>query len=202
MAQARTQSDYISSGQIGQIQDRLAGRLRDSELPLDGVQEVLAAPGNAVIDEMVAVLRKRVEANSNLVVRRVKVNRKRSPKAALQATARNLYLNDSVVSAMPRGEGEEVEVVFFKVGRYLSDDELEKEYELRGLTSADPYSLAAVNEADPAFADDRLNGTHWKDSSRKWCCAVFDRWDDERSVHVYRYGGGWDDGWWFAGLRK
>lgn len=200
--QARTQSEQITSGQIGQIQDRLATKLRDSGLPAEGVQQTLMAPGGAVIDEMVAVIRKHVEANSDLIVRRVTVDRKRPPKAALEATKRNNYFNDSVVSAMPRGEGGEVEVVFFKVGRSLSDADLDKEYELRGLKPADPYSQAAVNEADPAFADDHPNGTHWKDSSEKWCYAIFDRWRVERNVFVSRDGFGWSDGWWFAGLRK
>jgi hypothetical protein len=199
---ARTQSEQITSGQIGQIQDRLGTKLRDSGLPAEGVQQALKAPGGAIIDEMVAVIRKHVEANSDLIVRRVPVDRTRSPKAAFEATTRKLYLNDSVVAAMPRGEGEEAEVVFFKVGRYVSDADLDKEYELRGLTPADPYSQAAVNEADPAFADDRPNGTHWKDSSGKWCYAFFRRWSDEREVGVYRNDGGWNDGWWFAGLRK
>lgn len=37
---------------------------------------------------------------------------------------------------------------------HINDAHLEKEYELRGLKSADPYSQSAVNEVDPAFADD------------------------------------------------
>jgi hypothetical protein len=102
-----------------------------------------------------------------------------------------------------RGEREkERKSCFFKLNRYVSDADLDKEYELRGLKPADPYSLAAVNEDDPAFADDHPNGTHWKDGDGNWCYAVFRRWFDERDVFVSRDGNGWDDGWWFAGLRK
>ena len=37
--------------------------------------------------------------------------------------------------------------------RQISDADLDAEYEKRGLKPADPYSLVAVNEADPAFAE-------------------------------------------------
>jgi hypothetical protein len=79
---------------------------------------------------------------------------------------------------------------------------LDKEYERRGLKPADPYTLAAVNEADPAFADKHPNGTHWKDADDKWRYAAFYRWSDERRAHVYRSDYDWDDRWWFPGFRK
>ncbi len=198
--QARTQSEQITNGQIGQIQDRLGTKLRDSGLSAKGVQEVLKAPGS-VIDEMVAALRKYVEASSDLIVRRVRVNRSRLPKQALEATARRLFVNDSVVAAMPRGEGDDVEVVFFRLGCYMIAANLEKEYELRGLKPADPYSQAAVNEDDPAFAKECSNVTHWKDSG-KWCFAAFGDWSGERYVRVMCEDSTWDKYWWFAGLRK
>ena len=64
MTHVRTQS--ITNGQIGQINDRLATKLRESGLPLEGVQKALKMPGNAAIDEMVAVFRKHVEAHSDI----------------------------------------------------------------------------------------------------------------------------------------
>ena len=89
----------------------------------------------------------------DVIIRRMRVNRSRSPQEALAATGRKQYVTDAVVAHMPRGEGDEAEIFFFKVGRWISDDDLEKEYSSRGLVPADPFSLAAVNEADPAFAD-------------------------------------------------
>lgn len=103
---------------------------------------------------------------------------------------------------MPRGERNELTVFFFKVGRWISDDDLEKEFDLLGLIPVDPYTLAAVNEADPAFADDHPNGTHWKDADGRWCNAAFKRWNDEQSVGVGRYDYKWRDDWVFAGVRK
>lgn len=192
----------ITPGQIGKIQELLAARLRKSGLPRDPTQQVIETQGDAIADEMLAAVRRRVEAVSDLIVRRAKVNRTRAPQAALDATGRKQYTDPTVVNAMPRGEGDEVEVYFFNVGRYVSDDEVEKEFDLREFKPADPYALAAVNEADPAFADEYPNATHWKDADGKWRYAAFSRWLDGRFVSVLRGGGGWGDAWWFAGVRK
>lgn len=139
-------------------------------------------------------------SNSNMIARIVAVNRTRTPQEAFEATGPTQYAEREVVDTMPRGEGEEKEVFFFKLDRYVSDDDLDKEFELRGLKPADPYSLSAVNEADPAFADEHPNGTHWQDIKGRWCFATFDGWRDERRVHV-GLGGVWRGPWWFAGVR-
>lgn len=169
------------------------------------VQTVLGQ--SELAGEQFAVFRRRVEAVSNLIVRRAKVNRTRSPQEVLDATGRKQYTDRKVVDAMPHGEGDEVEVVLFKPdlrerGGYISDNDLEKEFDLLGLKPADPYSIAAVNEAEPAFADEKPHGTHWKNADGKWCYAAFGHWGGGRLVYVSRGGRDWDDGWWFAGLRK
>ena len=171
------------------------------EFDAEAVQTVLGQ--EELAGETFAIFRTRVEAISNLVVRTAKVDRTRTAQAALDVTSRKQYTDKDVVDAMPQGTGEEVEVVFFNLGRYISDAELDKEYELRVLKPADPYSLSAVNEDDPAFADTKPNATHWKDSNGKWCYAAFHPWDDdERLVPVYRHGHVWNGRWWFAGVRK
>ena len=167
----------ITDGQIGKFNEKIAARLRknNTEISSDVFQEIVTTD-DTLIDEVFAAVRKRVEARSNFIIRTVKVNRNRSAKEALKATGRNLYVTDSVAKNMPKAETDEVEVILFKIGRQISDNDLEKEYELRGLKPADPYSLAAFNEADPAFADEHPNGTHWKDEDDKWCFAAFVRW--------------------------
>ncbi len=205
MAETMTPSKGITDGQIGKIKELLDPALRKSGLQNEPVQQVLKTPEQSgpMIAELVAVVRKYVEAVSSMIVRIVeKVDRKRKPQEMLDATGRTQYTDRKVVDSMPRGEGENAEVVFFKVGRYISDDDLKKEYELLGLKPADPYSLAAVNQADPAFADEKPNGTHWKDAKGNWCYATFDRWGGGREVGVHRIDYGWDGGWWFAGVRK
>ena len=190
----------ITQKQIGKVCDLLTAALRKSGLQSEPSQLVIEQQGGPLVAEMVATFRKRVEAVSNMIVRHAKVNRSRTPEKMLDATSRKQYTDRKVVSAMPLGEGDEADVFFFNLGRYISDADLEKEYELRGLKPADPYAQAAVNEADPAFADDHPNGTHWKDADGKWCYAAFDRW---RNVNVNRYDDyDWLDYWWFAGVRK
>lgn len=175
-------------------------RKHRSELGSEAVQHVFGQPD--YVAEMFSVLRRRVEAVSNLIIRHVSVYRHQTPQSVLDVTGRKTYVNASVVETMPRGEGAEADVFFFHVGWNLSDPDLDKEYTLRGLVPADPYSLAAVNQADPAFADDHPNATHWQDADGNWCCAIFDRWSYERHVNVDRNDFDWHGSWWFAGLRK
>lgn len=193
----------------GQIENAV-GKLRDamrkhrSEITSDVAQQVLGIPNLGMV--LFAPFRKRAEALSNLIVRRIRVNRTRSPQEALDATGRAQYTDCKVVDAMPKGEGDEVEVVFFKPdlserNGFISDDDLEKEFESRGLKPADPISVAAVNEADPAFADEKPHGTHWKDAKGNWCYAAFNRFGVKREVNVYRVDYVWNDDWWFAGVR-
>ncbi|HEY4510193.1 MAG TPA: hypothetical protein VJC15_04405 [Candidatus Paceibacterota bacterium] len=193
----------MTDDQIDNVVDKFRAALcqHRREFLFDAVQRLLCAENLGM--ECLTPFRARVEAESNLISRLVPVNRKRTGQEALDATGRKQYTDRGVVESMPHGEGEEVEVCFFRIGRYVSDAELEEERKLRGLTeSVDPYSLAQVNADDPAFADDHPNATHWKDANGKWCYAAFGRWSGGRSVSVDRRGRGWLGHWWFAGLRK
>ncbi|MCF7831524.1 MAG: hypothetical protein K9M36_01395 [Candidatus Pacebacteria bacterium] len=197
-----TTFEPATEGQFGKVNEVFTAAMRKhkDELPKDALQTVLG--DDSLGEALLAVIKERVEAVSGMLIRKVTVNRKRSGKEALKATGRTLYVTDEVVDAMPKGEGETAEVYFFKVGSSLTDEELDQEYEKRGLKPADPYSQAAVNEADPAFADEHPNGTHWKDQNGKWCFAAFGRFSGGRRVFVYRYVHGWNGRWWFAGVRK
>ena len=192
----------ITKGQAGKFVDVFIDALVKSGLPSEPTQQVLEEQGAAVAAECVAIVRNRAEMLSNIIVRRVPVNILRTPQQALDATGRKQYTDSDVVAAMPKGADGEVEMHFFKLDRYISDNNLEDEYAARGLKPADPCSLAAVNEADPAFADEHPNGTHWKDAKGKWCFATFLRWHGERGLGVDRHDRGWDGSWWFAGVRK
>ncbi|MEK7585452.1 MAG: hypothetical protein AAB455_02990 [Patescibacteria group bacterium] len=210
MENTMTPSKPMTEGQIGKINENLRAALNKAGLQSEPAQKVITTKSqcNLMIDEMVAVVRKFVEALSNLIIRRVHVDRTRTPQAAIKATGRTPYINHEVVNTMPMGEGEEAELVFFKPdlsdrGGQISDDDLEKEYELRDLIPADPNTVCAFNESDPAFADEKPHGTHWKNAEGKWCYATFYRWlDDERYVNVYRNDVDWRDRWSFAGVRK
>jgi hypothetical protein len=126
--------------------------------------------------EQFEVFRRRVELFSDLIIR--------------QATV-----------VTPQGETKEVEVVFFKPNRLiLNDDELTKEYDLRGLCPADLSSLSAINQADPSFSNEKPNATHHKGPDGRWYYATFDQ-SEQGCVGVSRYGYK-DRAWWFAGVRK
>jgi hypothetical protein len=194
-------SEVLSAGQAVKFSDILIAKLRKSDLPHAETQQVLENQAEELATNFLADVRKRVEAISSMIVRKVKVDRNRDPQAVLDATGRNQYKDKKVVASMPRVAGEEVEVCFFKLGRWISDADLEKEYELRGL-EADHYAQAQVNIDDPSFADTYPNGSHWKDKDGNWCFLAFGRWVVERDVICDRGGGVWDDDWWFAGRRK
>lgn len=204
-------AEGITAGQIGRASDRFSDRCRtnSASLPKDAVQQILEEEGDQLAQDMFEALRVRVERRLKMIIRKVTVNRARTPQEALSATRRKQYVSEDVVAIMPKGDGDKAEVVFFKPEPWeytkpgwMSDDDLEKVFDRRSLKSADPISVAAANEADEAFADEHPNATHWKDSGGEWCFAAFSLWSGDRDVLVSRGGHGWDGHWWFAGVRK
>jgi hypothetical protein len=143
------------------------------------------------------------ENMGEIIQKVVRMDHTRTAHEALVATGRNLYTDDEIVANMPTSinDGEEVKIIFFKVGRWLTDEELAQEYELRGLRPADPYSQAKANEDDPLFGDEHPNGTHWKHNDN-WCYATFARWFGLRGVGVHCKNSQWRDDWWFGGFHK
>lgn len=142
------------------------------------------------------------------IVKVVKVNRSRTVQEALDSTGRDeQFVNRTIASNAPKGEGDEVEIVFFKPdlskhGGFISDDDLEKKFELHGLKPADPISLAAFNEANPTFADEKPHGTHWKDDKGKWCYLIFHFSNGERWVELAGHYTYWSGEWSFACFRR
>ena len=191
----------ITDGQIDKATELYRAMLKKHrhEFTSKVAQDVLGQP--EFVGEMVTVLRKRVEAASEMIVRRVKVNRLRSPQEAIDATGRKQYTDRKVVDSMPQGEGEEVDVYFFPLREYRSVQDVQRMLDERGL-KPDPYVVSAVNEADPSFADEKPNGTQWLDKDGRHCCVAFDRWRGGRGVFCSRSDGGWRDGWWVGGVRK
>jgi len=202
-------SKAMTEGQIDKLADNVRAALRKVKDRFSAVN-VQNAMERGQLDVKVAtavemaVEQAIAEANNTIVRMVPKLDRSRKPQAVIDVTGRVQYADNDVVAIMPSngtGVEENVNVEFFRLGRYVSDDELQREYEKRGLTP-DPYAQSAVNEADPAFADEHPNGTHWRDDNNKWCFAAFDRCIDERRVYVNRYDSGWFDYWWFGGVRK
>lgn len=143
-----------------------------------------------------------IREEKEIIIRRVTVDRSHTPQQVLDAMGRKQDTDSEVVMDMPHGEGAEVDVVFFWVCRSWSDPDLDQECAHHGLIPADPYSIAAVNKADPAFADTHPNSGHWKDANGRWCYMAFNHWRGKRNVIVKRGGSEWLVERWFAGLRK
>jgi hypothetical protein len=207
MTKIMTPSKTMTAGQIDKAVANYRALLEkhSEEFSAETVQMVLGQ--SELAGKQLAVFRCRVEAVSNFIVRTAKVNRSRSQREAIEATGRRQHTNREVVDVMPKAEADEVELVFFKPdlsnrNGFISDDDLEKEFELRGLKPADPVSVAAVDEVDPVFSDEKPHGTHWKDSNGNWCYAAFRRWDVRRKVYVGRHDHDWNDYWWFAGVPR
>ncbi len=140
---------------------------------------------------------------TNTITVTVKVKRGQTPQQVLEGTGRKQYTNSTVVETIPLegGDGEEeVEFVFFKVGRSLPDSEVEVERKKRGLVQ-DLAAQAQYNADNSDFATDHPNGDNWKDANGKWCYAYFYRWDGEREVDVHFSDFDWDDGFWFGGRK-
>ena len=202
----------MTDGQIENVVNKVRDAMRRHrfEITSDAAQWALGTKNLGMV--MFDPFRERAKAVSNLIVYKVPVNRGRSPQEAIEATGRAQYTDRKIVDSMPKGRGDEIEVVFFELdlsqrNGFISDDDLEKEFELRGLKPADPISVAAVNEADPAFADEKPHGTHWKNAKGNWCYATFSCWNDWRRVgwrrvDIDRSNRGWNGDWWFAGVRK
>lgn len=55
----------------------------------------------------------------------------------LKNTGRTLFVDEKIAKSAPQGKGE---LEFFKVDKFITEDELEKEYESRGLSPA-PLNL-------------------------------------------------------------
>jgi len=191
--------------------DDLANKLRDAarkhrgEISKDVMQQVLGTPNLSM--QLYAVIRTLAEEISKQVVHIVAVDRKRTPKAALDASGRKQYTTKAVVDAMPHGTGNKVRLMYFKPDKsaykngWLSCDALDVEYEKRNLVP-DPQAQIDDNAANLEFANEVPNACQWKDDDGNWYYATFGRWDGERNVSVFvcRYGYDWRDRWWFAGV--
>lgn len=144
----------------------------------------------------------KVSMDNGMIMYRVKVSRNRAQEAVLTATRRSQNFGGLKVFSMPKGEGDVVDVFFFNPNRVIDKLELENEYEIRGLKPVDPYSLAAVNEFDPNFANEHSHITFWKDSEGTWLFLESSVFWGVPYIRVHSDFLGWGNMWWFAGLRK
>lgn len=192
----------ITDGQIENVVARLRDALRKhrNELGSEPVQQVLGVENLGM--ELLEPFRKRIELVSNVITCHVKVDRTKTPQEVINATGRTKwYIDEEVLAEMPREGFKEGEVVIFELDYDPTVDELDREYEIRGL-QPDPYAVAQVAINDPAFADERLLSVQWRDKCGRACCAIFRRFGAGREVDVRWRGLWWSRDCRFGGVRK
>ena len=197
----------LSPSKIARLQEMFGASLRKTDGLFDEeAQSMIENDWDDLKPELetacVEAINKVRERKRKTIVRKVKnIRRNRTAAQAIDGTGRIKYVDSVIVDTMPVGDGpEEVELTYFRIGRYASDAEVDAEFETRRLVP-DPQAQAADNEADPSFADSHPNVTHWKLPKGGYGFVSFDQ-GDERYVNCLRYGNLWNDDWWFAGRRK
>ncbi len=133
-----------------------------------------------------------------IITHKVWVNAQLSNTEVIVSTGKKRNIIRSVLVDMPKCEKGYIKLIFFKVGRSLSEVDLSKEYDLRGLKPADPYSICVFNAKNPNFSNKHPHGTHWKDKDDNWCFILFDR---KNFVYIAPDADGWSKIWWFVGVK-
>lgn len=195
------ETEEITKGQIEKLQTLLGSALKKSGLKKKPLQYVIKEQGKLLMKELLEVVRHRVEAISNFIWRNANVDRSRMPELVIEKTGRVQYVDKAVLATMPNGTGNKKKMTFFKANKFISPDDLAVMYKDLVL-KPDPYAQAAVNEADPEFADKYPNCTQWKDENGTWCYLSFVRYNGERGVVVRRDDDDddWSGSWWFGGV--
>ena len=189
-----TPSAPMTDGQIDKAVDHYRNVLRkhrDEIGSSDGVQQVLGQSG--YLAELLAVIRKHVEAVSRMFSRHVRVNRALTPDQVLDSTGRvRGYVDEHVLATMPGvGSGpEEIAVQFFELDYDPTPAELAKEYELRELV-ADGAALGQAMTDDPTLADERPVACQWDIDEDGAASYAVVRWRGRRRVAVHRVAGRW-----------
>lgn len=125
-----------------------------------------------------------------------KINKKISARKVLENTGRNLwYIDEEVLQNCPKNKGNRV-VEFFNFDYDPTAQQVQDEYDKRGLIPADIWEITSVEDPYNYYA------TQWKNKKGEWCFASFSCEASERFVIVDRYDGQWCRRYRFGGVRK
>lgn len=118
----------------------------------------------------------------------------------LDKTGRKQYTDKTIVSAIAPSDPQEM--IFFKPGKYVSNEQLAEEYASRGLEPAHPYAFILYSMEHESEMDEKeWVATCWKQGDH-FEFATAGRWRGERRLSVDRYNDGWDGGWSFVGVPR
>jgi hypothetical protein len=199
----------ITDDQIERAAEILRRTLRShrNELPYDSVEYLLGGmlKGSGFGEVLLRAVHKCVD--ELVILRRVKVDRSRTPQAALAATGQRLMAAPQDVETIPRGKGDTVVIGLFRVlDRYtIQRGDLDMHFKFHGLIP-DPIALAALAEADPAFVDVYTPATQWRGSNGSYYGMSFNKNRGERSILINEMkdhpAAAWSCRFWFGGRMK
>lgn len=131
----------------------------------------------------------------------MKINRKQTIKQVIDSLKFEYqYINPDV--RVPNQGAEEIksiDIEFFNLGKYATNQEVIDEYQKRGL-EPDVFAVIQYLKENPKELEEK-----------KWIAVKLGREDyltfnrdffDERHVNCNRINSFWDGGWWFTGVRK
>lgn len=129
----------------------------------------------------------------------MKINRKLTIKQLLNRLPfENKYFNDEIVCSLKNEGPEEVEIEFFKLNKFASNQEVLDEFEKRRLVADAGALITLMLEQPDVLKEKKYIGLQLKDDT----FLAFEVWAGERIVYCSRFDGGWRGGWVFGGVRK
>ena len=219
---------FISRGQIVQLTERVeTALLKFNRSPVGKIllkkpfQKALGEKEKeTLVDEIVSVILKKIDINSNFLVFRVLVDRTIIPRDALVSFCKARQsgswsgsmncVDENILAELRITEGKffekSVEEVFLFRFDHPTDD-WEKEYDIIGLKPADVFTIAAVNTKH--YLPENI--TRWKDKDGKWVYCFFRGLASCPNIRQpfleHRFynnctNGELSTGWWHVGVRK
>lgn len=138
--------DTITNGQIGKVQDLVAASLRKSDLSRQGLQSLLENGASSFTKELDTLVRRHVEAHSELITRNVDLAAGVSVRDLIAKAGYKNSITDWVLDQLPAVQiSGQTKLVFFKFKRDRTKNfklQLADEYKTRGLIPADIQSVA------------------------------------------------------------
>lgn len=118
----------------------------------------------------------------------------------LDKTGRKQYTDKTIVDAIAPSDPQEI--IFFKPGKYVSNEQLAEEYASRGLEPAHPYAFILYSmEYESEMDEKEWVATCWKQGDH-FEYAAANRWHGKRGLGVDRSRGGWYGRWSFVGVPR
>ena len=132
----------------------------------------------------------------------VNVNRKLSAEEAIAATGCKQVVEPQILSSMPSGREDSVEVLFVRLNKWMNNEQAAEFLRENKLVAAEPLALAAYIAANPDFAKNYPCFTHWQGKAGLWCHQSFrlSLGESKVRVQIAQNGHQWPGDWWVSGM--